>query len=86
MCAWYICWKANFESTLLQLVAFISQFPFYGDFEVEALVYVLRFLLCKGWKEIILLSPLFSCFQCQSVQENNQIISCVLISLYARHE
>lgn len=53
MSVWYICCKANFESALLQLVAFIYQFPFYGDFEVEPLVYVLRFLFCKGWKKIL---------------------------------
>lgn len=86
MCAWYICCKANFERALLQLVAFISQFQFYGDFEVEALVYALRFLLCKGWKEFVSLSLCFFCFQCQSVQENNQIIFSVLVSLYAWHE
>jgi len=86
VCAWYIYCKANFESTLLQLVAFIFQFPFYGDFEAAALVYVLRFLLRKGWKEIVLLSLWFLCFQGQSVQENNQIISCILIYLHAWQE
>lgn len=35
-------WKYAF-----QLVAFISHFPFYDDFEVETLVYVWKFLLCK---------------------------------------